>query len=72
MEEDTSLGKMVEHTMESIEMTKRKVKDSSHGQMEENMLENGTLASSMELVITQQLKVKQEGVSGKMARGSNG
>lgn len=50
-------------------MTKRKVKDSSLGRTEENMLENGTLANSMELVITQQLKVKQEGVSGKMARG---
>lgn len=63
---------MVEHTMESIEMTKRKVKDSLLGQMEENTLENGTSANSMELVITQQPKGKPEGESGKMARGSNG
>lgn len=53
-------------------MTKRKVKDSLLGQMEENTLENGTSANSMELVITQQLKGKPEEESGKMARGSNG
>lgn len=58
--------------MGSTERTKRKEMDSSHGQMAENMLENGILESNTVLVTIHQQKENKGEENGKMERESNG
>lgn len=58
--------------MGSTERTKRKEMGSSHGQMAENMLENGILESNTVLVTIHLQKENKGEENGKMERESNG
>jgi hypothetical protein len=62
MEKEFSFGKMDESIEEPTKMTRKKDKEHSHGQMEENMLENGILENNMvkESILLQKVKLNTE------------